>query len=262
MVHIRYIRDSTVQKILGTIRYMDVREAYAHYLSTHFGRDGRPDHENFLLQERYFHKNYLPYLPKQKDARIVDLGTGLGHFLFFLRRAGYTNILGVDVGHEVIEFCRQRNFLVVEEEICDYLRQHDELVDAFIINDVMEHQTKPKMWEILELIRQRLSDDGVVLIKVPNMGNPLLGNDSRWLDITHEVGFNENSMRQILFMAGYKRVTVIGPDIYVTRNPVMNVLGRTFAHLLDKLWYALFRLYGRTDTKIFRKNILAIAKKT
>lgn len=243
------------------MQHMNVREAYAHYLSTHFGGGGRQEEENFLLQERYFQKNYLPFLPQDKKARIVDLGTGLGHFLFFLQRAGYTNILGVDVGHEVIEFCKRKNFPVIEEEIIEYLEKHDEPVDAFVLSDVMEHQEKPTMWKILELIKRRLSPGGVVLIKVPNMGHPLLGNDSRWLDITHEVGFNENSMRQVLFMAGYTNVKVVGPDIYVTNKPILNTVARTATKILDKIFHAIFLLYGRTETTIFAKNILAAAYK-
>ncbi len=240
---------------------MDVREAYAHYLSTHFGRAGRQDDENFLFQERYFRKNYLPYLPKDKNSRIIDLGTGLGHVLFFLKRAGYSNILGVDVGHEVIEFCREHKFPVVEEEIVTWLKQNKESADALVLNDVLEHQTKPEMWAMLEAMRDTLKPGGVVLIKVPNMGNPLLGNDSRYLDITHQNGFNENSLRQALFMAKYSKVHVIGPDIYVTKNEIVNVLCRGIAAVLDVVFYGIFRFYGRTETKIFRKNILAIAQK-
>ncbi|MBI3255360.1 MAG: class I SAM-dependent methyltransferase [Candidatus Andersenbacteria bacterium] len=240
---------------------MDVREAYAHYLSTHFGRAGRQEDDNFIFQERYFKKNYLPYLPKDRNARIVDLGTGLGHVLFFLQRAGYKNILGVDVGHEVIEFCRAHKFPVVEEEIITWLATQKETIDAIVLNDVLEHQTKPEMWAMLEAMRDALKPGGAVLIKVPNMGNPLLGNDSRYLDITHQNGFNENSLRQALFMAKYKKVDVIGPDIYVTANPVVNVVCRAVAGLLDGIFYLVFRFYGRTETKIFRKNILAIAHK-
>lgn len=240
---------------------MDVREAYAHYLSTHFGRADRQEDANFLFQERYFRKNYLPYLPKDKNARIIDLGTGLGHILFFLRRAGYKNILGVDVGDEVIEFCKKKGFPVVKEEIVTWLKNNKEPVDALILNDVLEHQTKPEMWEMIEWMRNNLKVGGVALIKVPNMGNPFMGNDSRYLDITHQNGFNENSLRQMLFMAKFPKVDVIGPDIYVTANPVVNVVCRAIATVLDKLFFLLFKFYGRTETKIFRKNILAIAQK-
>lgn len=238
---------------------LDVRQAYAHYLSTHFGGDIREGNESFFLQERYFRKNYLPHLPKRTDARIVDLGCGLGHFLFFLQRAGYTNILGVDVGRECIEFCRAHGFPVVEEEIRGYLERQEEAVDAFILNDVLEHQTKDMMWPMLELIRSRLKPDGVFLVKVPNVAHPLLGTDSRYLDITHEVGFNENSLEQVLLMAGFTKVAVFGPDIYVTRNPLVNASARAVAALFDKAFSLLFAFYGRTETTIFRKNIIAVA---
>lgn len=243
----------------AAVASLDVRQAYAHYLSTHFGGDIREGDESFYLQERYFRRNYLPHLPARKDARIVDLGCGLGHFLFFLRRAGYTNVLGVDVGRECITFCQDRLFPVVEEEICDYLERFTEPVDAFILNDVLEHQTKDLLWRMLTLIRARLVPGGVLLVKVPNVAHPLLGTDSRYLDITHEVGFNENSLEQALLMAGFTSVRVFGPDIYVTKNALVNALARGVAKLLDKLYSLVFRFYGRTETTIFRKNIVAVA---
>lgn len=239
---------------------LDVRQAYAHYLSTHFGGDIREGEESFFLQERYFRKNYLPHLPQRRDARVVDLGCGLGHFLFFLQRAGYTNILGADVGRECIAFCRARGFPVVEEEIGTFLSEYGERADAFILNDVLEHQTKDLMWALLERIRACLAPGGVLLVKVPNVAHPLLGTDSRYLDITHEVGFNENSLEQVLLMAGFVNVHVFGPDIYVTRNPVVNALSRAIAALLDRFYYLIFKFYGRTETTIFRKNIIAVAR--
>lgn len=252
-------RRATELRRPAAVASLDVRQAYAHYLSTHFGGDIREGDESFLLQERYFRRNYLPHLPRRADARIVDLGCGLGHFLFFLQRAGYTNILGVDVGRECIDACRARGFPVVEEEICTFLEQQSEPADAFILNDVLEHQTKDLMWLMLELIRRRLAPRGVLLVKVPNVAHPFLGTDSRYLDITHEVGFNENSLEQVLLMAGFTDVHVFGPDIYVTRNPVVNGVARTLAALLDTLYSLIFRFYGRTETTIFRKNIIAVA---
>lgn len=239
---------------------MDVEQTYAQYLSHHFGGQRESD-ASFRLQARYFEKNYLPHMPKSKDARIVDLGTGLGHFLFFLRERGYTNILGVDVGKEVIEFCRRKGLPVVESEIIMYLENLREPVDCFILNDVLEHQVKPTMWRMLEGIRASLKEGGVFLVKVPNMGNPLLGNDGRYIDITHEVGFDQHSMKQTLLMAMFREVKVMGTDIYVTESALKNFLARTAANILNKIWLMIFKLYGRTDTTIFTKNILAVAKK-
>lgn len=200
-------------------------------------------------------------MPRDRQARIIDLGCGLGHFLFFLKRAGYKNILGVDVGTEAINFCRQKDLPVTEDEICHFLTNLQEPVDLFILNDVLEHQTKDNMWRMLELMRSKLKTGGAVLIKVPNMGNPLLGNDGRYIDITHEVGFDQHSFKQTLLMANFRDVKVVGTDIYVTANPVANFVARTLARIFDRMFYFIFKLYGRTDTKIFTKNILAIGHK-
>lgn len=112
---------------------------------------------------------------------------------------------------------------------------------------------------MLEGVRKRLTPGGVFLVKVPNVAHPLLGTDSRYLDITHEVGFNENSLEQVLLMAGFTNVRVFGPDIYVTANPLLNATSRALAAFFDKIFYLIFRFYGRTETTIFRKNILAVA---
>ncbi len=239
---------------------MDVSQTYAKYLSQHFGGAREGDTE-FSIQERYFRRNYLPHLPTNRDARIVDLGSGLGHFLYFLRRSGYKNILGVDVGSEVIAFCQRKELPVLKSEITAYLENLTAPVDAFILNDVLEHQVKPTMWHMLELIRTNLKPGGVFLVKVPNMGNPLLGNDGRYIDITHEVGFDQHSLKQTLLMADFDKVKIYGTDIYVTPNILLNVTARVAAALLNKLWYLIFKLYGRTDTTIFTKNILGVGRR-
>lgn len=58
-------------------------------------------------------KNHLKHLPNEKDTRILDLGCGMGHFLYFLKANGYNNYLGIDFCDENIKFCRDNNFNVI-----------------------------------------------------------------------------------------------------------------------------------------------------
>ena len=74
--------------------------------------------------------------------------------------------------------------------------------------------------------------------------------------------FNVNAAdasRFILLFHQFTHVHVFGPDIYVTRNPVLNAVARMLAALLDRIYSLLFKFYGRTETTIFRKNIIAVA---
>ena len=44
-------------------------------------------------------------LPSDKNAQILDIGCGFGQMLLRLRDNGYTQISGIDIGHESVDFC-------------------------------------------------------------------------------------------------------------------------------------------------------------
>ena len=54
--------------------------------------------DNFLNQENALtaEKQYLKVLPKDKNAKILDIGFGDGWFMAGCVRMGYTNIYGAD----------------------------------------------------------------------------------------------------------------------------------------------------------------------
>ena len=240
---------------------MDTQSLYRNYVSTHFRGSGKLTRENLEMQIRYFHENYLQHLPKDRESRIVDLGSGLGHFLHFLQSEGFTNIQGVDVAAECAAHCRAQGLSVAEDEITVYLRRLADPVDVFVLNDVLEHQTKDQMWELLGLVQKRLRPGGTLLVKVPNLAQPILGSDSRYLDITHETGFTEHSLDQALQLSGFSPVEVFAPNIYVFKG-VKNWAAMQAAGWLNRLWRVLFKLYGRTATTIFSKHLLAVARKS
>ena len=82
------------------------RRLYDTYVSS-----GQAGHQGeSITPEQLFHprKAYVGhlithYLPQQRDSRIADLGCGHGALLYFLSRAGYTSIEGVDTSPEQIE---------------------------------------------------------------------------------------------------------------------------------------------------------------
>ncbi|MBV8116133.1 MAG: class I SAM-dependent methyltransferase [Silvibacterium sp.] len=62
-----------------------------------------------MCRPRQAYLNHLisRYLPQNREARILDLGCGHGAFLYFLLRAGYTRIVGVDTSPERIELAHR-----------------------------------------------------------------------------------------------------------------------------------------------------------
>lgn len=209
---------------------------------------------------KYFRKNYLPYFPKNKNCRILDMGCGLGEYLLAVKRCGYNNVVGVDTSDSIVEFNRRQGIKCIHSDAKLFLGDKKNIYDVILFNDVIEHFKKEELFEVLELLREALRTGGRVIIKTANLSNPVTGASSRYFDLTHEVGFTEVSMRQMLLAANFAKVKVIGADIYVCCLPFVYVL-KIFAKAINFIWYLLNCLYGRTTVKIFEKNLIAIAYK-
>jgi hypothetical protein len=74
--------------------------------------------------------------------------------------------------------------------------------------DVIEHLGKAEVLHLLSLVRETLDANGIVLVKTVNAAN-VLGGYVRYMDLTHEVAFTEESIREALTAVGFSRVTWI-----------------------------------------------------
>ena len=242
----------------------DYRERiYQDYINSQFGSGHSIQnlHKDYLIHQRYFKKNYQKFLPPNKDAKILDAGCGLGHFLFFAEQNGYKDVTGIDVSKELVELCKGKGYNAVVADLFSFLAGHRNAFDAIIFNDVIEHLTKEEILNLLDLMYASLTDGGCLLIKTPNMANPFTAASGRYIDFTHEVGFTEASLKEILVVTKFANVRVIGTDIYVMYGNPLNYLAKFFAFIFSKILYLLSYLYGRKTIKIYEKDILAIAYK-
>lgn len=130
-----------------------------------------------------------------------------------------------------------------------------------IMNDVLEHFEKHEVIRFLDLAYQKLTPDGKLILKVPNAANPLLASSSRYMDFTHELSFTEESLSQVLKNASFNNVNVYSQDIYVFYYNPLNYIAKCFASMIHISLRVLFLLYGRKTTKIFTKQIIAVASK-
>jgi SAM-dependent methyltransferase len=225
-------------------------ELYTRYVTTYFGKI-HPDTRDFKDHYQYFRKNYLHRLPSDKNVKILDIGCGKGHFLNFLTLEGYNNFLGVDLSEENIEFCKKNMFNVACANIFPFLNNTSEI----------EHLEKPEILKIQKLILEKLRFGGRLIIKTPNASNPIMASSSRYYDFTHEVIFTEESLSQILSTSGFDQVTIYPQDLYVFYYNPLNYLAKFFNFILNGIFRILFRFYGRKTTKIFTKNLIAVAVK-
>jgi SAM-dependent methyltransferase len=155
---------------------------------------------------------YKGLLPEAKDAAILDAGSGAGHFLLLLKKSGYTNFTGVDVSPQQVEFCRANvSEKVVLADIFEYLKDKPEAFDLVSFNDVLEHFPKEKVVPLLSLAGSSLKVGGKLILRTPNLGN-FFSVYARYKDFTHETGFTERSLRQVLWLAGFREISVFGAE--------------------------------------------------
>ncbi len=164
---------------------------------------------------QYVKRNYLRYIPKEKNITILDLGCGMGYYLAVLKDMGYANVRGVDISEGNVQFCRKEGLNVVCQDAKEYLEAHKNQYDVIIFNDVIEHFKKEEVMPLLASIKKSLKDGGVVITKTDNEANPFCGMSGRYMDFTHELGFVSLSLQQVYEAAEFKNVEVIGADIYV-----------------------------------------------
>jgi 2-polyprenyl-3-methyl-5-hydroxy-6-metoxy-1,4-benzoquinol methylase len=209
----------------------------------------------------YFYKNYSKFIKSRKE-RILDVGCGMGHFLYFLKSFGCNNVTGIDVSAACVDFCLSKGLGVQENlhviDMVSFLEQKGACFDLVVMNDVIEHLPKEDIVSSLRSAGEALDAGGRLVVKVVNSANPITGAASRYVDFTHTVGFTEESLAQVLRMAGFSNVEIRAQDIWVF-NPVVNVVGKVGQWFFNSIFRILTLLYGRKTTKIFTKDLIAVA---
>ncbi len=107
-----------------------------------------------------------------KHAVVLDVGCGNGVISRSLGTYGF-NVYGIDVSDKAIEKARQLNSLPnVKFDVvsAEQLVAEGTKYNAIICSEVLEHLNKPG--DLLKVLHQSLTDDGVLIVTVPNGQGP------------------------------------------------------------------------------------------
>lgn len=206
-----------------------------------------------------YRHNYKRFLPKDRSAKILDVGCGLGQFLEFLGQEGYENFLGVDISSEAIHFCQEKGIPKVQliSDLKSFLLTSGSF-DLIVLNDVIEHLPKVEILPILESLHEKLNAGGCLIVKTGNLAS-LVGARMRYNDFTHETGFTEYSLTQVLKIARFKDIMIL-PFVF-PKNRLIRVvrwLGQKLIHGLWKLvYFGEFALVPKVVDELF----FAVGKK-
>ena len=184
--------------------------SFDNYLTTHLQNiDSGIKRENRTDALR---ANYLELFRKlERSAAVLEIGPGHGDLFGMLRNeVGLTNVTAIDLSREVVEFCNAQwgGGVTLVEDTRRFLEQHESSFDAIVLLHVLEHVPRSETVPLLRAMHGALRPGGCLVIEVPNMGNPLVGLTNRYADFTHEVGFTESSLVQVLRMASFDSLDV------------------------------------------------------
>ncbi len=182
------------------------RKLYREYLSlTGADREGitREGFEkSFPVWDAYFQK----LLPPDRAAAIIDIGCGSGGFVYYLQRAGFTRVAGVDLSEEQVAAASALGIPgIVREDFRISLAGRPGKFGLVVARDVLEHFPRDETPDILRLIREALAEGGTCLIQTVNAESPF-SLRYRWRDLTHETAFSSASLRTALLLAGFREV--------------------------------------------------------
>ena len=238
-----------------------MNELFTDYAKQHSGITYKFSKQEYEAVSRGYYNIYGDFLPKDKSAKILDIGCGTGHFLYLLKKLGYANYHGIDISIESVQFCKGHITKNVEAaEGYEFLKANDEKWDLIIMNDVIEHIQKERIIPILKLIYSTLAHEGVFIVKTPNMDNPFCVY-TRYHDFTHEIGFNGNSLNQVLKMSGFKKVSIYPYEAKKSYTRVIRKVMRWIIWRLISLGFS-FSPEKNRHRIIHTKHILAVAKKS
>lgn len=207
-----------------------------------------------------YDKNILKHLPSNKDEKILEIGSGMGHFLGYLIKNKYNNFTGVEIGKESYEYCFKNvteNIRLIED-LESYLHQNTNSFSAIIMNNVIEHLHKKDIISILAGINTSLIKSGNLIVITPNLANPF----SLALfhgDFTHEVGFTEKSMAEVLKAGGFTSYKIL-PINRPIKTPwrLSREIGKSLFTNLLKIG---FWLNYSNKHKVLTRNLIAVAYK-
>jgi SAM-dependent methyltransferase len=143
-------------------------------------------------------------------ARVVDLGCGGGALLRLMRAHGRPSwsLAGWDFPGEHLDRVEAQGFEVIRGPVEPGLVP-DASVDAFVLNQVIEHFPEPA--RVVEVLAAALKPGGVLVIETPDTG----GLDARWFRRRywggyhfprHLVLFDERTLAELVRRAGLEVV--------------------------------------------------------
>jgi SAM-dependent methyltransferase len=221
---------------------------------------GKDIEKGFGAFAAYYQANYLPYLPADRDARILVVSCGPGYLVNLLRERGYRNVLGIDSDASKVEHARRRQLPCETARAFPFLADKVGVYDVIVPEQELNHLTLDETIDFLQACRKALKPGGKVIVYALNGANPFVGSENLAHNIDHFYNVTEYSLEQILQLAGFTDIRVFALKLYVFWKNPLNYVGLAVTSVLEFALRVVFKLYGK-NVRVLSKKVAAVAVK-
>ncbi|MEW6570091.1 MAG: NAD-dependent epimerase/dehydratase family protein [Nitrospirota bacterium] len=210
---------------------------------------------------KFYKRNYLKYIPENRESRILVVSCGPGYFVNLLKERGYSNVIGIDSDPEKVKYAQRKGLNCRTEHAFDFMEENQKPFDVIFAEQEINHLTKEEIMGFLKLCWNNLNNDGTLIIHSLNGANPITGSEALAQNVDHYNTFTEYSLKQILRYSNFHEIEIIPLNLYVFYENPLNYIGLFTEKLFTLFFRFSFMLYGKSN-RIFTKKIAAICKKS
>jgi len=144
---------------------------------------------------------------KKKTGDILDVGCGMGHFLYVMNKFGW-NGYGIEPSIDASNYARDHYHIHVENGTSQDINFNSQMFDVVTYWDVLEHTYSPS--KEISLVHQLIKPGGFLFINIPNWDS-----FDRHLFNNFWIGFNppehlyifmKNNISQLLKNTGFRLI--------------------------------------------------------
>lgn len=176
------------------------------------------------------------------NLRILEIGCGSGFLLNALELSGFNNITGVEVDFNQSEIAKKNTLKskIINQDIFDFFSTNSEKFDIVFLYDLIEHIEKKNIIALLKLVCKSLPDSGVLVIKTTNADSVMFASRMRYIDFTHEISFNKESIEMVLREAGFMDIKVRKPKTISSLIKFVILPFKLICNVLLRLYLSMY----------------------
>ena len=234
-----------------------MQEIWDDYVNHMYQQDSKQRESAIKLLEN----NYKKYFPKDKNARVLDIGYGRGEMLTCMKDGGgYLHYEGVDISKSTFNFCKSIGLqCALTDDVKKWLSSSNNRYEMITLLSVIQYIKKEEVVPYLNQIYQSLKPGGVFIIQAPNAQSP---DSAHYLhhDIMSEVFFSEASLGQVLSAAGFTDISFYGFEASLSTG-VKGFIKRGIRRLYWESVRLTRAINNNINPRILNPMIYAVARK-